>query len=145
METMRERETAPALLYELLGRERLAQSRRERIRQENGQLRERGFRLYARMVQILAVHGGRQGITPPVKVNLDGYGPVELTIAHSFSSETNSICDGAVIQISQNGRAEKLIRVFHWGKVEKQQEEVMPEELTKIEETVDFIESSLKI
>lgn len=134
----------PTLLREFLDRKRLAQSRRESIRQENGQLVERGFRLYVRMVQILADHGGRQGITSPVRVNLNDWGPAELTIAHSFFAETGSICDGVVIQLSQNGKIEELIRVSPWGKVVNSQEEVLPEELTKIEEVIDFIESSLK-
>lgn len=135
----------PTLLREFLNRKRFVQSRRESIRQENGQLEERGFRLYVRIVQMLADYGGRQGITPPIEVNLDGYGTVELTVAHSFSSETDSICDGVVIQLPQNGRAEKLLRVSPWGKVVNAQEEVLPEELTKIEEVVDFIESSLQV
>lgn len=134
----------PILLWEFLQQEWLTQSRRERIRQENGQLEERGFRLYVRIVQMLADHGGRQGITPPVGVNLNDWGPVELTVAHSFSLETNSICDGVIIQVSRNGKSQELVKITPWGAVGNLENQPPLEKLIKIEEVIDFIESSLK-
>lgn len=135
---------APTLLREFLQQERLVQGRRESVRQENGQFEERGLRLYSRLVEMLARYGSHQGTTPPIEVNLDGCGTAELTVAHSFFSETNSICDGVVIQVSRNGKSQKLAKISPWGAVRIPENQLLPEELTKIEEVVDFIESSLK-